>query len=61
MKDPVVQQVIDKYKERSELGIKKYGTTLVREDLTEKDWLIHAQEEALDLSLYLQVLINKME
>ena len=33
MKDTVVESLIEKYKERSEVGIKKYGTTLDREDL----------------------------
>jgi hypothetical protein len=28
-----------------------------RVDLTKKAWLIHAQEEALDLAIYLQKLI----
>ena len=28
-----------------------------RVDLTRKAWLIHAQEEALDLAIYLQKLI----
>jgi hypothetical protein len=29
-----------------------------REDLTELEWLTHAQEEAMDLSIYLQKCIN---
>ena len=34
-------------------------STLEREDLTTLDWLIHAQEEAMDLANYLEVLIQK--
>lgn len=56
VKDSVVQSVINKFKQRSEVGIKKYNTTLDREDLTDKDWINHAQEEAMDLILYLEKL-----
>jgi len=54
IKDSVVQSVINKFKQRSEVGIKKYNTTLDREDLTDKEWINHAQEEAMDLILYLE-------
>lgn len=54
VKDSVVQSVINKFKQRSEVGIKKYNTTLDREDLTRQDWIEHAQEEAMDLILYLE-------
>jgi len=46
--------VIGKLRQRAELGKKKYNTTMERKDLTRKAWLIHAQEEALDLAVYLQ-------
>jgi hypothetical protein len=50
-KDPIVQTVLDKYIKRSELGITKYGTTL-QENNTD-DFINHAIEEAMDLTLYL--------
>ena len=56
VQDTVVQSVIRKFKERSDVGIKKYNTTLDREDLTDKEWINHAQEEAMDLILYLEKL-----
>jgi hypothetical protein len=56
VKDSVVQSVINKFKQRSEVGIKKYNTTLDRDDLTKQDWIQHAQEEAMDLILYLEKL-----
>lgn len=56
VKDSVVQSVINKFKQRSEVGINKYNTTLDREDLTDKEWINHAQEEAMDLILYLEKL-----
>jgi tRNA/tmRNA/rRNA uracil-C5-methylase (TrmA/RlmC/RlmD family) len=52
--DSILESLIDKYKQRSELGIKKYNTTLDRTDLTLIDWINHAQDEAMDLSLYLE-------
>lgn len=51
--------VCEKIQRRAEFGLKKYGVTLERDDLTELDWLIHAQEEAMDLCGYLEVLIQK--
>jgi len=52
--DSILESLIEKYKQRSELGIKKYKTTLDRKDLNLLDWINHAQEEAMDLSLYLE-------
>jgi hypothetical protein len=54
MEDKIVQSVIDKFNQRSELGIQKYGTTLDQNLLTLDEWLTHAQEEAMDFVLYLE-------
>jgi len=54
MKDEIVESTINKFKERSEAGIKKYKTTLERTDLSTLEWLTHAQEEAMDFVLYLE-------
>jgi hypothetical protein len=54
MEDKIVKKVIDKFKQRSEAGIKKYGVTLDRNDLSFQDWIKHAQEEAMDFILYLE-------
>jgi hypothetical protein len=54
VKDQVVLSVIAKYAERSNVGLKKYGVTLDREDLTIYDWIEHAQQEAMDFTLYLE-------
>lgn len=54
--------VCAKIKLRAALGKKKYGTTMERDDLTPLDWLKHAQEEAMDLAVYLEKLIqDKLE
>jgi len=57
MQDKIVKSVVDKFEKRSELGIKKYGTTL--EENNTDNFLIHAQEEAMDLVNYLEKLIQK--
>lgn len=54
--DSIVVAVIKKFQERSELGQKKYGTTLDRTDLKTHDWIQHAQEELMDGILYLEKL-----
>ena len=62
MKDKIVKSVIKQFKQRSEVGIKKYGTTLDRDDLNILEWLNHAQQELMDATLYiekLKQLLNK--
>jgi hypothetical protein len=61
MEDSIVELVIKQFKDRSSVGIEKYGVTLDRTDLTRLDWINHAQQEAMDLVLYLEKLkqINK--
>ena len=54
MKDTIVESVIEQFKQRSNVGIKKYGVTLDRTDLSRLEWLNHAQQEAMDLILYLE-------
>jgi hypothetical protein len=52
--DTIVQSVIEQYFQRSQLGIKKYNTTLDRNDLSLHEWLEHAKQEAMDFVLYIQ-------
>lgn len=54
MTDKIVQEVVDKLQKRSEVGIKKYGTTL--EENNSDDFLNHLQEELMDAILYIQKL-----
>ncbi len=56
MRDIVVDNVIDKYYERSQVGITKYGTTLYSNN--HDDYLKHLQEELMDATLYLQKLMD---
>tara|TARA_R110000803_G_scaffold2472_11_gene8446 strand:+ start:2168 stop:2497 length:330 start_codon:yes stop_codon:yes gene_type:complete len=57
-KDQYVQSVKEKFEKRSQTGIKKYNTTLERTDLNLSDWLLHAQEEAMDFTLYLEKIMS---
>ena len=54
----VEDEVCKKIKQRSDVGKDKYGVTMETAPLTRLEWLIHAQEEAMDLAVYLQKLIE---
>ena len=54
----IENKVCIKILDRAEIGEKKYATTMERTDLSEIEWLIHAQEEAMDLAIYLEKLIQ---
>lgn len=56
--DRNVESVRGKLAERAALGLKKYGVTTERADLTTLDWLNHAQQEAMDFCVYLERLIQ---
>jgi hypothetical protein len=58
--DSIVQSIVDKFKERSILGKKKYGTDLDRTDLSVLEWIKHAQEEHMDAILYLEKLKKEL-
>jgi hypothetical protein len=60
MKDTIVESVIEQFKQRSEVGINKYGVTLDRDDLTMLEWLKHLQEELMDATLYIEKLKSKL-
>ncbi len=56
---PVIieERVIAEIRARREHGVRKYGIGMERSDLTRRQWLQHAKEEALDLAIYLEKLI----
>ena len=57
-RDPVVERVVDKFVERSDVGFKKYGTTLEDERRLKmkglQKYLNDIQEELMDAVLYIQ-------
>ena len=58
-KDPIVKRVIKQFKQRSKVGIKKYGTTL--EENNTDDFLQHLKEELMDATLYIEKLQSKIK
>lgn len=54
--DKIVVNVIEKYKERSAVGIKKYNTTLEENKDDIGVFLNHLQEELMDATLYIEKL-----
>ena len=52
--DSIVTNVINSFKQRSDIGKKKYGTDLDRNDLNFLQWVQHYQEELMDGILYLE-------
>ncbi len=61
IEDKIVQEVVNSFIERSNVGIKKYGTTLNRNDLSTLEWIKHLQEELQDATLYIQKIITELE
>ena len=64
-RDPVVERVVDKFVSRSDVGYKKYGTTL-HEERTQKikgllKYLNDIQEELMDAVLYIQTAREEIE
>ena len=53
-RDPVVQSVVNKFVDRSDVGFAKYGKTLRDDSSDVFAWLNHLQEELMDATLYLQ-------
>ena len=53
-RDPVVENVVDKFVSRSDVGFAKYGKTLRDDPSDVHTWLNHFQEELMDAVLYVQ-------
>ena len=60
-KDSIVNSIVKKFVQRSNFGLKKYGKTLDRKDLTIKDWVQHMEEELMDAILYLEKLRTELQ
>lgn len=55
-RDPVVERVVNKFVDRSDIGFKKYKVTLQDDHSDIFAWINHLQEELMDATLYLQKL-----
>ena len=58
--DSIVESVVSSFKQRSNVGIKKYNKTMDRNDLSTLEWLQHLQEELMDATLYLEKLKKEL-
>lgn len=54
--DSIVNNVIESFIERSNVGFNKYGTNLDRKDLSFLEWISHLQMELQDAILYAEKL-----
>ena len=61
MTDKNVNAVRKKLRDRARAGLRKYGVTTERQDLSRLDWLRHLQEELLDGAVYIERLIAEEE
>ena len=57
IKDPVIEMLKEKFDERSQVGINKYGTTLAENN--DDDFLMHLLEELMDASAYIMKIISE--
>lgn len=56
MRDKIIQRVVDKFQQRSDVGYKKYGVTLHDDEPDLFKWLNHLQEELMDAVNYIEKL-----
>ena len=54
MIDKIVERVVSLFRSRSQRGIDKYGITLDKNELSNREWLQHLQEELMDAALYVE-------
>lgn len=57
----IEERLIARIRDRAAIGLKKYNTTMERGDLSLYDWVVHAQEEAMDLCVYLEKMREMLE
>ena len=55
----IYKEVISDLISREKMGRTKYGTTVDNANLSEKEWMQHAYEEALDFAIYLKRMMSK--
>ena len=53
-RDVIIDRVIEKIKNRSDVGFKKYGVTLNDDNQSLDIWLTHIQEELMDAVNYIE-------
>jgi hypothetical protein len=59
-KDEIIERVIEKFRNRSEVGFKKYGVTLKDDYQPFDTWLTHVQEELMDAVNYIEKIKHEL-
>lgn len=59
-KNAILSQVLEKFINQTEKGIKKYGHTVDPHDYSAIEWIDHAIEEHVDAIVYLTCLKYKL-
>ena len=54
IRDKIIESVVKKFINRSDVGYKKYGVTLHKDDQPLDTWLQHIQEELMDAVNYIK-------
>lgn len=60
-KDEIIERVIKKFRNRSEVGFKKYGVTLKDHYQPFDTWLTHVQEELMDAVNYIEKIKHELK
>jgi hypothetical protein len=60
-KDEIIERVIKKFRNRSEVGFKKYGVTLKDDYQPFDTWLTHVQEELMDAVNYIEKIKHELK
>lgn len=55
------KRVCEDIARRQAFGMGKYGVSVENNPLTQREWLNHAYEEALDLAVYLRRCMEEMD
>ena len=55
------RRVCEDIAERQRMGFSKYGVSVEDNDLSLREWLNHAYEEALDMAIYLRRAIEEID
>jgi hypothetical protein len=59
--DSILTELLEKYVQRAEFGKAKYNMDMDRDDLSITEWVNHALEESMDLSIYLTKIKRELE
>ena len=60
-RDALVQGILKRFAKRSEIGIKKYGKTMLQATKSRIKWINATQEESWDTIVYLEKLKTELQ